>query len=251
LDANVGFLSGPHQGTKAKAATKKQVHSGPKQAESKQTQKAKEKADARKNVRNQQAGKPRSKRTQATTARTQAQTDAKWQGKNGRKQQASGCNRAKTYASGKRVHSGPNIRKTTRKNHTQASNKRVHSGTNGCKQQAGALKPKWTQNDKAKTHASSKRVQNGRKQQLRGAHRARAHTSQGAGEEPNPHLIGVKGKNPTKRTDEGGGWMQCWFFERAPLIREAPGTKRLCECEFTMCSSPCLQMNDLVNIASP
>jgi hypothetical protein len=59
-------------------------------------------------------------------------------------------------------------------------------------QQAGALKPNWTQNDKAKTHASGKRVQNGRKQQLRGAHRTRTHTSQGTGEEPNPHVVGVK-----------------------------------------------------------
>jgi hypothetical protein len=26
------------------------------------------------------------------------------------------------------------------------------------------------------------------------------------------HLIVVKGKMPAKRTDKGGGWLQCWFF---------------------------------------
>ncbi len=26
------------------------------------------------------------------------------------------------------------------------------------------------------------------------------------------HLIVVKGKKPAKRTDKGGGWLQCWFF---------------------------------------
>ena len=30
------------------------------------------------------------------------------------------------------------------------------------------------------------------------------------------HLIVVKGKKPAKRTDKGGGWLLCWFFERAP-----------------------------------
>jgi hypothetical protein len=140
---NVGFLSGPHQGTKAKAATKtgagkKQVHSGPKR-----TQKAKEKTGARKtDASKQQAGAVMPKRTQAKRTKngkartdasskqansgpnrrkpqpgplrpkqTQSKTDAEWQGKNGRRQQASGCTQAKTYASSTRVHSGPNGRK--------------------------------------------------------------------------------------------------------------------------------------------
>ena len=220
VGCNVGFLSGPHQGTKAKAATKtgagalrpktdgsetdakSQGENGRKKNGCKQATSGRShaKTDASRtdekrqgqNGRKQQAGKIRSKRTQAETGRTQAQTDAKWQGKNGHMQQASGCAQAKTYASSKRVHSGPNGCKTTRKNHTHASNNRVHSATGGCRQQAGALRPNRTQNDKAKTQASSKRVQNGRKQQLRGAHRTRTHTGQGAGEEPNPHVIGVK-----------------------------------------------------------
>jgi rubrerythrin len=197
---NVGFLSGPHQGTRAKAATKtgagalrpktdgsktdakSQGKNGCKQATSGRihAQTDASKTDEKrqgKNGRKQQAGKLRSKRTQAATGRTQAQTDAK-----------------------------QDRRKMARKKRAQAASERVHPGKNVRTQHAGALKPKRTQKKQGKTirkqatrgstqsqaDASSKRVQNGRKQQLRGAHRTRTHTSQGAGEEPSPHVIGVK-----------------------------------------------------------
>ena len=81
-----------------------------------------------------------------------SKTDAKSQGKNGRKK--NGCKQA---TSG-RSHAQTDASETDEKRQGKNGRKQANSGPNGRKPQPGALRPKPTQNGKAKTGAGSKRA---------------------------------------------------------------------------------------------